>query len=287
MGIGEKMKVLVTGVGGQLGYDVVQELTRRGIYSIGADLQEFDITDYAAAYSFITAHKPDAVIHCSAYTAVDKAEDEPELCHRVNALGTENIAKICKEIDAKMVYISTDYVFPGNGDEYYEVDSPTAPQNVYGKTKLAGEIAVKNILAKYFIVRISWVFGINGNNFIKTMLKLGKERSEINVVADQIGSPTYTADLAPLLCDMVTTDKYGTYHATNEGICSWAEFAEEIFKVAKLDCKVNYITTEEYPTKAVRPKNSRMSKKSLTNSCFTKLPKWQSAVKKYLKHGKN
>ena len=282
MGIGEKMKVLVTGVGGQLGYDVVQELTRRNIDCIGADLQEFDITDYEAAHNFITTYGPDAVVHCSAYTAVDKAEDELEVCQRVNVLGTENIAKICKEINAKMVYISTDYVFPGTGDEFYEVESPTAPQNVYGRTKLEGELAVKKNIDQYFIVRISWVFGINGNNFIKTMLKLGKERSELNVVADQIGSPTYTADLAPLLCDMVVTDKYGTYHATNEGVCSWAEFAEAIFKIAKIDCKVNHIKTEEYPTKAVRPKNSRMSKKKLDEIGFHRLPNWKDAVQIYL-----
>ena len=284
MEIGEKMKVLVTGVGGQLGYDVAQELKKRNIECLGADIKEFDITDYEAAHSFITAHKPDAVIHCSAYTAVDKAEDESELCYRVNALGTENIAKICKEIDAKMVYISTDYVFPGNGEEFYEVDSPTGPQNIYGRTKLAGEIAVKNVLDKYFIVRISWVFGINGNNFVKTMLKLGKERSEINVVADQIGSPTYTADLAPLICDMVATEKYGTYHATNEGVCSWAEFAEAIFQTAKINsCKVNHITTEEYQTKAVRPRNSRMSKKGLDAGGFKRLPSWQDALERYCK----
>ena len=282
MEIGDEMKVLVTGVGGQLGYDVIKELKRRNIECIGADLKEFDITDYDAAHDFITEYGPDAVIHCSAYTAVDKAEDEPELCRRVNALGTENIAKICKKIDAKMVYISTDYVFPGNGEEFYEVDSTTGPQNIYGKTKLEGELAVKDVLDKYFIVRISWVFGSNGNNFIKTMLKLGKDRSVINVVSDQIGSPTYTADLAPLLCDMVGTEKYGTYHATNEGVCSWAEFAEEIFKIAKIDCNVNHIKTEEYATRAVRPKNSRMSKKSLVNSGFTKLPQWQNSLKVFL-----
>ena len=282
MGIGEHMKVLVTGVGGQLGYDVMKVLKERNIDCIGADLKEFDITDFAAAHRFITAYGPDAVIHCSAYTAVDRAEDEPELCHRVNVLGTENIAKICKEIDAKMIYISTDYVFPGTGEDYYEADAIKGPQNVYGQTKLEGELAVKDILNKYFIVRISWVFGINGNNFIKTMLKLGKERNELNIVADQIGSPTYTADLAPLLCDMIATDKYGTYHATNEGLCSWAEFAEEIFKQAGLSCKVNHIKTEEYPTRAVRPKNSRMSKKSIEAVGLTRLPAWQNAVARYL-----
>lgn len=282
MGIGDEMKVLVTGVGGQLGYDVVKELTRRKIECIGADLKEFDITDYDAAHTFITEYQPDAIIHCSAYTAVDKAEDEPELCHRVNVMGTENIAKICKEINAKMVYISTDYVFPGTGDEFYEVDSPTGPQNVYGQTKLAGEIAVKNILDKYFIVRISWVFGINGNNFIKTMLKLGKVQSTINVVADQIGSPTYTADLAPLLCDMVATEKYGTYHATNEGVCSWAEFAEEIFKQAGMSVKVNKVPSNAYKTKAKRPLNSRLSKNSVKENDFKKLREWKVAVREYI-----
>lgn len=276
------MRILVTGVGGQLGHDVVKELKERKIDCLGADLQDFDITDYDAAHRFITEYLPDAVIHCSAYTAVDRAEDEPELCRRVNAQGTENIAKICKETDAKMVYISTDYVFPGTGEEFYEVDSPAEPKNVYGQTKLEGELAVRSILHKYFIVRISWVFGINGNNFIKTMLKLGKERNEINVVADQIGSPTYTADLAPLLCDMAATENYGTYHATNEGVCSWAEFAEEIFKIAKIECKVNHIKTEEYPTKAARPKNSRMSKTSLDAPGFKRLPLWQDAVRRFM-----
>ena len=282
MEIGDGMKVLVTGVGGQLGYDVVKELNERNIEWVGADLKEFDITDYDAAYSYITAYGPDAVIHCSAYTAVDKAEDEPRLCHRVNVIGTENIAKICKKINAKMIYISTDYVFPGTGDGFYEVDTPTGPQNVYGQTKLDGELAVKSILHKYFIVRISWVFGINGNNFIKTMLKLGNERSEISVVADQVGSPTYTADLAPLLCDMAATENYGTYHAPNEGICSWAEFAEEIFKQAGLSCKVNAIPTTAYPTKASRPRNSRMSKTSLDAVGFKRLPLWQDAVRIFM-----
>ena len=277
------MKVLVTGVGGQLGYDVVKVLDERNIECKGADLKEFDITDYEAAHSFITEYGPDVVIHCSAYTAVDKAEDEPELCQRVNAWGTENIARICREIDARMLYISTDYVFPGTGSDFYEVDAPTEPQNVYGRTKLEGELAVKKLLEKYFIVRISWVFGINGNNFIKTMLKLGKERSEINVVADQIGSPTYTADLAPLLCDLAATDKYGTYHATNTGTCSWAEFAEEILRLAGINCQVKRIATAEYPTKAVRPQNSRMSKKSLEAAGFPCLPLWQEAVARYLK----
>ncbi len=277
------MKVLVTGVGGQLGYDVMRELHKRGIDCCGADRVEFDITDYNATHKFITAYAPDAVIHCSAYTAVDKAEDEPELCRTVNAGGTENIAKVCQEIDAKMLYISTDYVFPGNGEAFYNVDDSTAPQNVYGQTKLEGELAVQKLVQKYFIVRISWVFGINGNNFIKTMLRLAETHKELGVVADQIGSPTYTADLAVLLVDMVQTDKYGTYHATNEGVCSWADFAEKIFATAGVEVKVNRIVSEAYPTKAKRPKNSRLSKAKLVQQGFRLLPSWQNAVERYIK----
>ncbi len=277
------MKVLVTGVGGQLGYDVMRELHKRGIDCCGTDRVEFDITDYNATHKFITAYAPDAVIHCSAYTAVDKAEDEPELCRTVNAGGTENIAKVCQEIDAKMLYISTDYVFPGNGEAFYNVDDSTAPQNVYGQTKLEGELAVQKLVQKYFIVRISWVFGINGNNFIKTMLRLAETHKELGVVADQIGSPTYTADLAVLLVDMVQTDKYGTYHATNEGVCSWADFAEKIFATAGVEVKVNRIVSEAYPTKAKRPKNSRLSKAKLVQQGFGLLPSWQNAVERYIK----
>lgn len=277
------MKILVTGVKGQLGYDVMKVLKERNIECLGADIDEFDITDAQTTSAFITGYHPDSVIHCSAYTAVDKAEDNAELCRAVNAQGTRNIATVCKEIDAKMVYISTDYVFPGTGEREYEVDDPTGPLGVYGQTKLEGEIAVRELLKKYFIVRISWVFGKNGNNFIKTMLRLGKERSEINVVCDQIGSPTYTADLAPLLCDMVITEKYGIYHTTNEGFCSWAEFTQEIYRLAGYITKVNFIPTSEYPTKAQRPLNSRMSKKSLDEAGFSCLPDWQDALKRYLK----
>ena len=276
------MKVLVTGVGGQLGYDVMRELQRQHIDCIGADRKEFDITDFDTAHKFITSYMPEAVVHCSAYTAVDKAEDERELCHQVNVAGTENIAKICKEIDAKIVYISTDYVFDGTKNGWYEVDDKPNPVNVYGATKLGGELAVQNILDKYFIVRISWVFGINGNNFIKTMLRLGKDRTELNVVADQIGSPTYTADLSRLLVEMIQTDKYGIYHATNEEVCSWAEFAEEIFKAANMNVKVNHISTAEYPTKAKRPLNSKMSKEKLVRNGFSKLPDWRNAVSRYM-----
>lgn len=277
------MKVLVTGVKGQLGYDVMKVLHERNIDCLGADIEEFDITDFQAAENFIKGYGPDVVVHCSAFTAVDKAEDNYDLCYAVNAVGPQNIAKVCKELDAKMVYISTDYVFPGTGDSAYEVDTPTSPVSAYGKTKLSGEEAVRDILDKYFIVRISWVFGKNGNNFIKTMLRLAKDHSEINVVCDQIGSPTYTADLAPLLCDMIETEKYGTYHATNEGYCSWAEFAEAILKAAGYSTKVNYITTDQYPAKAKRPANSRMSKKSLDERGFHRLPSWQNALERYLK----
>lgn len=276
------MKVLVTGVKGQLGYDVMKVLQARGIDCLGADIEVFDITDAKATTEFIKTYQPDAVIHCSAYTAVDKAEDNPELCEAVNGQGARNIAAVCKDINAKMIYISTDYVFPGIGSKEYEVDDPAGPLGLYGQTKLDGELAVKELLTKYFIVRISWVFGKNGNNFVKTMLRLGQAHSEVSVVSDQIGSPTYTADLAPLLCDMVVTEKYGTYHATNEGFCSWAEFAQEVFRQAGYATKVNFILTSEYPTRAIRPLNSRMSKKSLDEAGFSRLPNWQDAVGRYL-----
>ena len=277
------MKVLVTGVKGQLGYDVMKVLHERKIDCLGADIEEFDITDYAATEKFIKQYGPDAVVHCSAYTAVDKAEDNSDICYAVNAEGPRNIAKVCRDIGAKMVYISTDYVFPGIGDTAYEVDAPKQPLSVYGKSKLAGEEAVQSLISNYFIVRISWVFGKNGNNFIRTMLRLSEDHPEVSVVSDQIGSPTYTADLAPLLCDMIETEKYGVYHATNEGYCSWADFAETMFRAAGCSTKVKYITTTEYPTRAVRPENSRLSKKSLDEGGFRRLPIWQDALNRYLK----
>ena len=277
------MKVLVTGANGQLGYDVVKELQKRNIECYGATRKDFDLVDFEATEKFITSYMPDAVIHCAAYTAVDKAEDEQGLCYLVNASATENIAQICKKLNAKMLYISTDYVFDGTKNGFYEVDDKPNPINIYGKTKLLGEQAVQKILDKYFIVRISWVFGEYGNNFVKTMLRLGKERKEINVVADQYGSPTYTADLAPLLVEMIQTDKYGIYHITNEGVCTWAEFAEEIFKISKMDIKVNHITTVEYPTMAKRPLNSRLSKVKLPQRSFKTLEDWQTAIKRYLR----
>lgn len=276
------MKVLVTGTNGQLGYDVVKELQKQNIECFGAKRKDFDIVDFEATRNFIINYSPDAVIHCAAYTAVDKAEDEKEQCYLVNSDATKNIARICKKINAKMLYISTDYVFDGTKEGFYEVDDLPNPINVYGKSKLLGEQAVQKLLEKYFIVRISWVFGEHGNNFVKTMLKLGKERKEINVVSDQYGSPTYTADLAPLLVEMIKTDCYGIYHATNEGVCSWAEFAEEIFKIAGMNVKVNHITTTEYFTKAKRPLNSRLSKEK-TWKYFSKLRIWNYGINMYLK----
>ena len=243
-------KVLVTGVKGQLGYDVVGELTKRGITSIGVDIDEMDITDPESVKSVITETAPDAVIHCAAYTAVDAAEDNVDLCRRVNRDGTQNIAHVCKALDCKMVYISTDYVFDGEGTRPWEPDDKQTPLNVYGQTKYEGELAVMNTLSKYFIVRIAWVFGINGKNFVKTMLNLAKTHDKLTVVNDQTGSPTYTYDLARLLVDMVLTDKYGIYHATNEGFVTWYEFACEIFKTAGVDIEVLPVPSSEYPTKA-------------------------------------
>lgn len=276
--------ILVTGVKGQLGYDVVKELQKRNIFCKCIDIDDLDITDREAVMSFMCRERPDAVIHCAAYTAVDKAEDEPEKCAEVNVGGTENIALACKELGAKMMYFSTDYVFSGEGEEPYQTSDPKAPKSVYGRTKSEGEDKVLENVEKHFIVRISWVFGVNGNNFVKTMLKLAETKSEINVVCDQIGSPTYTADLAVLICDMIGTEKYGVYHATNEGYCSWAEFAEEIFRAANKNVKVNYVASEEYSAKAKRPFNSRLDKGSLDMAEFKRLPEWQGAVKKYIEH---
>lgn len=277
------MKILVTGAGGQLGYDVCKVLAARGVEHRGVDIQDFDITDAAATRTYIVEYGPDAVIHCSAWTAVDRAEDEPERCRAVNVDGTRNIAAACREIGAKLLYISTDYVFSGAGERFYEPEDPTGPLSVYGETKLGGEQAVRELLNRWFIVRISWVFGKNGKNFVRTMLGLAETRTEVNVVRDQVGSPTYTVDLAPLLCDMIATEQYGVYHATNEGVCSWAEFAREIFRLAGKDVRVNAIPTSEYPTRAVRPLNSRMSKDKLEQMGFVRLPGWQDALERYLR----
>lgn len=278
------MKVFVTGVKGQLGHDVMNELAKRGLEGIGVDVEEMDITDAEACERVIKAAAPEAVIHCAAYTAVDAAEDNRDLCHMVNGEGTKHIAKVCGELDIPMMYISTDYVFNGQGERPWEPDDYREPLNVYGLTKYEGEIAVEQLLKKYFIVRIAWVFGLNGKNFIKTMLRLGKERGAVSVVDDQIGSPTYTYDLARLLVDMIQTDRYGRYHATNEGLCSWYEFACEIFRQAGMDeVKVTPVDSASYPAKAKRPFNSRMSKEKLTENGFERLPSWQDALGRYLK----
>lgn len=277
------MKVLVTGVRGQLGYDVVRELKKRQIEAVGVDVEEMDITDPAQTETVIREAAPDAVIHCAAYTAVDAAEDNEELCREVNARGTENVARICGEMNIKMMYISTDYVFDGKGTRPWEPDDPRDPLNVYGQTKYEGELAVEKYVKKFFTVRIAWVFGVNGKNFIKTMLNLGKTHDKLTVVNDQTGSPTYTYDLARLLADMIQTEKYGRFHATNEGICTWYEFACEIFRQAGIDVEVAPVTSDEYPSKAKRPENSRMSKKKLKENGFELLPSWQDALKRYLK----
>lgn len=278
------MKVLVTGVKGQLGYDVVRELEKRGHEAVGVDIEEMDITKEDEVSRVMKSAAPDAVIHCSAYTAVDRAEEEPETCRRVNADGTANIAAMCAEMGCKLLYLSTDYIFSGDGERPWEPDDEPSPLNVYGQMKYEGEQAVKAKLDKYFIVRISWVFGINGNNFIKTMLRLGKENGAVKVVSDQIGSPTYTADLAVLLTDMIESEAYGEYHATNEGLCSWYEFAKEIFRAAGMnDVTVTPVSTGEFPAKAKRPLNSRMSKEKLVENGFRKLPPWQDAVARYIR----
>ncbi|MEG2350780.1 MAG: dTDP-4-dehydrorhamnose reductase, partial [Hungatella sp.] len=250
---------------------------------IGVDIEEMDITDAAAVQKMITEADAKAVIHCAAYTAVDAAEDRIELCRRVNAYGTENIAKVCKTLQIKMMYISTDYVFNGQGTKAWEPDDEREPLNVYGETKYEGELAVEENLTDYFIVRIAWVFGVHGKNFIKTMLNLGKTHDSLTVVSDQIGSPTYTYDLARLLVDMIETDRYGRYHATNEGLCSWYEFACEIFKQAGMKVAVIPVDSSAYPSKAKRPMNSRMNKDKLDAEGFDRLPPWQDAVSRYLR----
>lgn len=300
------MKVFVTGVAGQLGHDVVNEVCRRGYTAVGSDIApayagsqdgsavttcpyvSLDITDKTAVSAVLKEIAPDVVVHCAAWTAVDMAEDDDKApkVRAINAGGTQNIADACKELDCKMVYISTDYVFNGQGETPWTPDCKEyAPLNVYGQTKLDGELAVANTLEKYFIVRIAWVFGLNGNNFIKTMLNIGKKYPELRVVCDQIGTPTYTYDLSRLLVDMIETDKYGYYHATNEGgYISWYDFACEIFKQAGYETKVKPVTTEEYGlSKAARPFNSRLDKSKLTQNGFTPLPTWQDALARYLK----
>lgn len=282
------MRVVVTGAAGQLGHDVVNELEKRGHAAVGVDVAEMDITDGEACARVIGEAAPDAVIHCAAWTAVDAAEDEEnrEKVRLVNAVGTENIAKVCAQLGCKMMYISTDYVFDGQGEEPWKAECEDyGPLSVYGATKLEGELAVRRLLDKFFIVRIAWVFGKNGKNFIKTMLSIGKKYPALRVVKDQIGTPTYTYDLARLLVDMIETEEYGVYHATNEGgYISWADFAEEIFRQAGMDTVVTPVTTAEYGlSKAVRPFNSRLDKSKLREKGFEPLPTWQDALARYLK----
>ena len=270
------MKVLVTGVKGQLGHDVMNELAKRGYEGVGVDVEEMDITDEAAVRRVMEEVRPDKMVHCAAWTAVDAAEDQVEMCRKVNALGTENIAKMCGELDIPMIYLSTDYVFDGEGTRPWEPDDPVVkPLNVYGQTKYEGELAVEKYTDKYYIVRIAWVFGVNGKNFIKTMLNLGKTHDTLTVVDDQIGTPTYTYDLAKLLVDMLEKEEYGKYHVTNEGgYISWCDFAKEIFRQAGMDVKVTPVSSDQYPAKAKRPSNSRLEKKKLTEHGFTRLPDW-------------
>ena len=276
------MKIIVTGSRGQLGSDVTAQLKTEGIEVIEASLPEIDITDSKAVENLVAESRADGVIHCAAYTNVDLAESEKELCRKINVDGTLNIARSCRNHDIPLLFTSTDYVFSGEGNTPFETDSEKAPCNFYGESKLGGENAVIENCDKYFILRISWVFGENGKNFVKTMLRLAETKSEINVVADQTGSPTYTKDLAVLICQMIKTDKYGVYHATNEGFCSWADFAEKIMEYSDLPVKINRISSDEYKSAAVRPLNSRLSKKSLDKAGFCRLPDWHDALKRFL-----
>lgn len=277
------MKILVTGYTGQLGFDVVKLGLKLGLKMVGVGMKDLDVTNEDNVLCFINNLKPDAIIHCAAYTAVDKSEDDKENCWNVNVEGTRNIAKAARKNNAKLMYISTDYVFDGKGHTAFEEDDIPNPVGYYGLTKYEGEKLIERIMDEWYIVRISWVFGVNGNNFVKSMLRLAETHNELNVVGDQVGSPTYTYDLAKLLIDIVQSDEYGTYHASNEDFCTWAEFAQEIFKQANKEVKVNAITTEEYPTRAIRPKNSRMSKQKLVVNGFLPLPRWQDAVERYVK----
>lgn len=279
---GAVMRVLVTGVKGQLGYDVVKELEKRNLEAVGVDIEEMDITDADSVRRVITEAQVEAVIHCAAYTAVDAAEENETVCRKINVEGTENIARVCKDLNLKMMYISTDYIFSGEGERPWEPSDQAGPKSVYGQTKYEGELKVKEFVEKFFIVRIAWVFGINGKNFVKTMLQVGKTHDTLTVVNDQFGSPTYTYDLARLLVDMIVTEKYGIYHATNEGICTWYDFACAIFKEAGMNVTVKPVTSAEYGAKANRPSNSRMSKEKLVEEGFEKLPTWQDALHRYI-----
>ena len=276
------MKILVTGSNGQLGYDVLKELHRRKIPCRGIDREECDITNMPQVMHWVETYQPDAVIHCAAYTNVNRAETEQTLCMDINYRGSANIAAAANKTGAKLIYISTDYVFGASGEQPLGIYQAKNPLNTYGETKLSGENSTRILCPRSFIVRTSWVFGINGSNFVKTMLRLGREKEEISVVSDQIGSPTYTADLAPLLCDMAMTERFGTYHATNEGYCSWYEFAREIMRLGHLPAKIHPVATADYPSPAARPLNSRLSKESLDEAGFPRLPHWKDALQRYL-----
>lgn len=274
--------IIVTGALGQLGGDVCRILKEKNIPHKGIDKNDVDITSEKEVISFFEKIDFDVLIHCAAYTAVDKAEKEKELCYAINAKGTENLARVCKEKNSAVIYISTDYVFSGEGEMPFEADDEKSPLSVYGKSKYEGEKAVMSLCEKYFIVRTSWVFGEQDRNFIATMLRLSKTAKEINVVYDQVGSPTYSSDLADLITQMAQTEKYGIYHGTNEGFCSWYELAKKVFEYKNIPMKVNPVTSEEYITPAKRPKNSRMSKSSLLKAGFSLLPHWEDAVERYL-----
>ncbi len=278
------MRVLVTGVAGQLGHDIAEKLAALKIENKGVDIEDFDLTDEQAVLAAIRAYAPTHVIHCAAYTAVDKAEQEPGLCAAVNVDGTRHIARACREVSAEMLYFSTDYVFDGfSKEEPWETGDKKDPQNQYGKTKLRGELAVQEALDAYYILRISWVFGKNGHNFVKTMLRLGKENGEVRVVCDQFGAPTYTRDVAEAACAILRSKKYGVYHTPNSGCTTWHGFAREIFDMAGLSVTVRPVTTAEYKTPASRPKNSRLSLLSLTRAGFAPLPHYSDALARYLK----
>lgn len=272
------MRILVTGAKGQLGIDVLKRLRSMKVDCRGVDAEDFDLTDENAVMQAVCAYHPDAIIHCAAYTAVDRAETEPQVCCQVNGMGTLNLVRAALRVDAKLLYVSTDYVFHGNGSEPFETTDRKQPLNIYGLSKLQGEEAVLSLMTRCFVVRTSWVFGANGGNFVKTMLRLGSEKREVSVVSDQIGSPTYTVDLAKLICDMIRTNRFGVYHATNEGYCSWADFAQEIMLLAGKKCRVKPVTTAAYASPTHRPLNSRLSKSSLDQAGFDRLPDWENAL---------
>lgn len=277
-----ELKILVTGAKGQLGTDMVKRLEEMGLEYQGVDQEDFDLTNREAVFNYLKDCRPEAVIHCAAYTAVDKAEDDQELCYSVNVKGTSYLAQVCREINAKLLYLSTDYIFDGSGETPFETDSKPNPINHYGLTKYQGELEIQKYLDAFFIVRISWVFGKYGPNFVKTMINLAQKQDEIKVVADQIGSPTYTYDLSLLLAEMIQTEQYGVYHATNEGYCSWYQLAKESIEIAGYHCKVVPIASSDYPTRAVRPKNSRLSKNSLDKAGFNRLPHYSEALRGFI-----